>query len=207
MRTHNVIIILFALTTASVYLFFNVLDFDTVVNNYIIENFGKEYIKKTSNYDLILKVLVQFLLIISRILLVSQCLSIGLFFYDTEDNTKFKHLFRIALLGEFVLVLVGYVKFLYFAFIKTEYTLQDIQEYYPLSYINLLDLTKIEPWLIYPLQTVNLFEVAYFFVLVYGLHKLLKNNYWKSFEITAASYGTGLLIWLGLVSFLTLSIT
>lgn len=85
--------------------------------------------------------------------------------------------------------------------------MQDIQQFYPLSYINFLDIENIEPWLIYPLQTINLFEIAYFFVLVYGVHKLLKNNYWKSFEITAASYGTGLVIWLGLVMFLTLNLT
>lgn len=147
------------------------------------------------------------LLILIRSSLVSLCLSVGLFFYDSEeDEVKFNQLFRVALLGEFVLVLVGYFKFLYFAFIKTEYTLQDVQQFYPFSYTNFLDLESIQPWLIYPLQTINLFEIAYFFVLVYGLHKLLKNKYLKTFEIVAVSYGTGLLIWLGLVSFLTLNI-
>jgi hypothetical protein len=147
------------------------------------------------------------LLILIRTCLVALCLSMGLFFYDTENKIKFKQLFRVTLLGEFVLVLIGYFKFFYFYFIQIEFTLQDIQQYYPLSFINFLDLTKLEPWLIYPLQTINLFEIGYFFVLVYGLHKLLKNKYGKSFEIVAASYGTGLVIWLGLVMFLTLNLS
>jgi hypothetical protein len=147
------------------------------------------------------------LLILIRSSLVALCLSIGVFFYDTESKIKFKQLFRIALLGEFVLVLVGYFKFAYFYFIKTDYTLIDIQQFYPLSYTNFLDIAIIEPWLIYPLQTVNLFEIGYFFVLVYGLHELLKNKFAKSFEIVAVSYGTGLVIWLGLVMFLTLNLT
>lgn len=147
------------------------------------------------------------LLILIRSSLVAFCLSIGLFFYETENAIKFKQVFRVALLGEFVLVLVGVFKLSYFYFIKSDYTLQDIQQFYPLSFINFLDVENLEPWLVYPLQTVNLFEITYFFVLVYGMHKLLKNNYWKSFEITAASYGTGLLIWLGLVMFLTLNIS
>ena len=147
------------------------------------------------------------LLILIRTSLVSFCLSIGLFLYDIENKIKFKQFFRIAVVGEFVLVFVGIFKSLYFYFIKTEYTLQDLQQFYPLSYINFLDVENLEPWLVYPLQTVNLFEITYFFVLVYGMHNLLKNNYWKSFEITAASYGTGLLIWLGLVMFLTLNIS
>tara|TARA_B110000090_G_scaffold123725_1_gene137018 strand:+ start:882 stop:1520 length:639 start_codon:yes stop_codon:yes gene_type:complete len=147
------------------------------------------------------------LLILIRTSLVSFCLSIGLFLYDIENKIQFKQFFRIALIGEFVLVFVGVFKLVYFYFIKTEVTLQELQQFYPLSYINFLDVENLEPWLVYPLQTVNLFEITYFFVLVYGMHKLLKNNYWKSFEITAASYGTGLAIWLGLVMFLTLNIS
>ena len=147
------------------------------------------------------------LLILIRSSLVAFCLSIGLFFYETENAIKFKQVFRVALLGEFVLVLVGVFKLSYFYFIKSDYTLQDIQQFYPLSFINFLDVENLEPWLVYPLQTINLFEITYFFVLVYGMHKLLKNNYWKSFEITAASYGTGLLIWLGFVMFLMLNIS
>lgn len=147
------------------------------------------------------------LVVLIRISLVALCLSVGLFFYDTENPIKFKQLFRVALLGEFVLVLAGYCKFIYFYIIKTDFILEDIQQFYPLSYTNFIDTTQIESWIIYPLQTLNLFEVGYFFVLVYGVHKLLKNNYWKSFEITAISYGTGLLIWIGLVMFLTLNIS
>jgi len=153
------------------------------------------------------------LLILIRSSLVAMTLSIGDFFYsiDNEDRAyeqpKFKSFFRIALLGEFVLLLVGVFKLLYFLFVKTDYTLIDLQQYYPLSYINFLDLDNLEPWLIYPLQTINLFEIGYFFVLVYGLHKLLKNKYEKSFEMVAVSYGTGLIIWIGLVMFLMLNMS
>ena len=147
------------------------------------------------------------LLILIRTGLVAFCLSIGLFFYDTENETKFKQLFRIALLGELVLAMVGFFKVGYFYFIKTAFTLEDLQQFYPFSYTNFIDITKVAPWLVYPLQTINLFEIAYFFVLVYGLHKLLQNKYAKSFEIVAVSYGTGLAIWLGLVMFLTLNLT
>lgn len=147
------------------------------------------------------------IIVLIRSGLVTICLSVGMFFYNMDHTYKFKQFFRIALLGEFVLVLVGFFKLCYFYFIKTDYTLQDLQQYYPLSYINFLDLDKIEPWLIYPLQTINLFEITYFFVLVYGLWKLLKNNFLKSLEIVTVSYGSGLIIWLGLVMFFTLNMS
>jgi hypothetical protein len=149
------------------------------------------------------------LLLLFRSSLVSLCLSIGNFFYSMNEVKipKFNNFFQISLKGEFVLLLVGYFKFGYFYFFKTDYTLQDLQRYYPLSFINFLNFEKLEPWLIYPLQTINLFEITYFFVLVYGMYRLLNYNYWKSFEITSVSYGTGLIIWLGLVMFLTLNLS
>tara|TARA_R110002033_G_C3890885_1_gene238823 strand:- start:2894 stop:3532 length:639 start_codon:yes stop_codon:yes gene_type:complete len=147
------------------------------------------------------------IIILIRSSLVAICLNIGMFFYNMEHPYKFKQFLRIALIGEFVLVLVGFSRIFYFYFIKIDYTLLDLQQYYPLSYINFLDLEKIQPWLIYPLQTINLFEIAYFFVLVYGLWKLLKNKFLKSFEIVTISYGSGLIIWLGLVMFFTLNMS
>ncbi|WP_147300537.1 hypothetical protein [Tenacibaculum gallaicum] len=203
-------ILVLILTYFTTFISVNLLNTEEIIFKYYSEQFTEKEI-----YNLIdsqkklswLTYSIAPILILIRTSLVALCLNIGLFFYDTENKIKFKQLFKVALLGEFVLVFVGFVKLLYFLFIKTDYTLQDIQQFYPLSYINFLDIENIEPWLIYPLQTINLFEIAYFFVLVYGVHKLLKNNYWKSFEITAASYGTGLVIWLGLVMFLTLNLT
>lgn len=147
------------------------------------------------------------LLVLIRTNLVALCLSIGMFCYNMEHPYKFKQFFRITLLGEFVLVLVGFFKLGYFYFVKTDYNLLDLQQYFPLSYINFLDIDNIEPWLIYPLQTINLFEIAYFFVLAYGLWKLLKNNFSKSLEIAAVSYGSGLVVWLGIVMFFTLNMS
>lgn len=186
------------------------LNIDELVINYHSNQFTQQqiadYLANQKKWEWLGYVIIP-IIILLRSSLVATCLSIGMFFYNMEHKLKFKQFFKVALLGEFVLVLVGFVKLGYFLFIKTDYTLQDIQQYYPLSYINFLDIKNLEPWLIYPLQTINVFEVAYFFVLVYGLHKLLKNNYWKSFEITAASYGTGLAIWIGLVMFLTLNMS
>lgn len=146
------------------------------------------------------------LVILFRVSLVTLCLSVGMFFYNTENQVKFKYLFKVVLLGEFIFVLLTYFKFFYFYLIKTDYTLQDIQQFYPFSYINFLTIENLEPWLVYPLQVINLFEIGYFFILVHGLCKLLKNKYWKSFEIVTVSYGTGLAIWIALIMFLTLNI-
>ena len=145
--------------------------------------------------------------ILIRTHLVSFCLSIGLFFFEEKRSIKFRKILKITLFGEIVFALSGCLKFVYFYFFKIDFTINDLENFQPLSYINFLDISKIEPCLLYPLQTINLFEIAYFLLLVFGLHKLLKNNYWKSFEIVAVSYGTGLIIWIGLLMFFTLNIS
>lgn len=186
------------------------LDIDKLLYNFYSEQLAHEQIEKIINiqnkWSWVSYVIIP-LIVLIRSSLVSLCLSIGMFFYNMEHTIKFKQFFRIALIGEFVLVLAGYFKLGYFYFIKTDYTLQDIQQYYPLSYINFLDLEKIQPWLVYPLQTINLFEIAYFFVLVFGLWKLLKNKFSESLVIVALSYGSGLVIWIGLMMFLSLNMS
>jgi len=147
------------------------------------------------------------IIILLRSAFVSLCLNLGYLFYDITNEIKFKQFFRIAVIGEFVLLTAGCFKLIYFYFIKTDFSLEQLQQFQPLSYTNFLDISKLKPWLVYPLQTINLFEIGYFFVLVYGLHKLLQNKYMKSFEIVAVSYGTGLIIWMGLIMFLILNMS
>lgn len=210
MNNKILLLLIIVLVFVSTFLFNYLLNIDGLIYNFYSEQLAKEQIgqllenqKKWSwiNY------LIMPILILLRTGLVAFCIEVGVFFYNTENKIKFKEIFRIALLGEFVLILVGLSKVVYFYFIDTTYTLEDLQQFYPFSYINFLNIDNLEPWLIYPLQTINLFKVAYFFVLVNGLHKLLKDKYIKSFEIIAISYGSGLAIWLGLVMFLTLNIS
>lgn len=204
------ILLLVIITLIMTNVFGYLLNIDELVYNFYAEQLAQQQIEELletqQNWAWIGYAIVP-IIILLRTSLVATCLSIGLFFFDMEHKLKFKSFFRVALMGEFVLVLVGFVKLGYFLFFKTSYTLQDIQQFYPLSYTNFLDLNKIEPWLIYPLQSINLFEIAYFFVLVIGLQKLLSNSFSKSIEIVAVSYGSGLLIWMGLVMFLTLNFT
>jgi len=192
--------------------FKNVIDTRELIYNFYSEQLAQEQLDKLienqQKWSWVGYAIIP-LVILIRSSLVALTLSVGNFFYnmDEVELPKFKDFFRVALLGEFVLLFVGIFKLLYFLFIKTDYDLLDLQRYYPLSLINFADIDNLEPWLVYPIQTINLFEVIYFLVLVYGMHKLLKSNYWRDFEITAVSYGIGLLIWLGLVTFLTLNMT
>ncbi|QXP63262.1 hypothetical protein [Polaribacter sp. HaHaR_3_91] len=209
-RNLNIFLILVILTIILTLISNKFLNFQELTYSFYAEQLSQKQIEKLlknqQNWNWVIYLIIP-LLIFLRANLVAFCLSIGIFFYDLENKVKFNQLLKITLIGEYIILSVGYFKFIFFYFIVRKFTLQEFQQFYPLSYTNLLSLEKIEPWLVYPLQTINLFEIGYFFVLVYGLHKLLKNKFLKSFEIVAVSYGTGLLIWIVAIMFLTLNIS
>lgn len=139
-----------------------------------------------------------------KITLVSSVLYIGTFFYSKVSVT-FKQLWAVALKAEFVFLLVGVAKIVWFYFFQTNYTLEDIQFFYPLSALNIVGYKGLEAWYIYPFQVLNLFEVAYIFILAYYIGKLTQTNTDRGLTIVSASYVPALVLWVVCVMFFTLS--
>lgn len=140
-----------------------------------------------------------------KFFLVAICLSIGVFLLRLEFG--FKSLFKIALLAEFIFLLPVLIKLFWFSFINVDYTLHDLQFFSPLSAVNLVDRSALEPWFVYPLSLINLFEVAYIITLSYFLAKILELSFMQSLKLVVISYGTGLLIWVIFITFLTVSLS
>lgn len=148
------------------------------------------------------------LLIGIKMLLVAFCLNfIKLFDIESLEKVKFSDFVFLALLAEFVFVIAGFYKFVNFYWLQTDYTLEDLQTYYPISLINLRDYISTEKWLAYPLQLVNLFELFYWGILAWGIWELSdqKMKPIKSLGIVILTYGIGLLFWVGLVCFFILN--
>lgn len=148
------------------------------------------------------------LLIGIKVLLVAFCLNfIKLFDLEGLEKVEFKDFLFIVLLAEFIFIIAGFYKFVNFYWLQTDYTLEDLQTYYPISLINLREYISTEKWLAYPLQLVNLFELFYWGFLAWGITELSDNKVklGKSFGLVALTYGVGLLFWVGVVSFLILN--
>jgi hypothetical protein len=134
---------------------------------------------------------------------VAGLLYTALFFANVQ--TSFKALWQIAVQAEWVFVAAAFAKFVWFYFFATNYTLEDLQFFYPLSAANLFTPDELEAWWVYPFQLFNLFEVAYWVVLAVLLGKVLQQPTGKAFEYVTKGYGTGLLLWVLLVVFITLN--
>lgn len=148
------------------------------------------------------------LLIGIKVLLVAFCLNfIKLLDLEGLEKVKFSDFVFLALIAEFVFVIAGFYKFVNFHWIDTDYTLEDLQTYYPISLINLREHISTEKWLAYPLQLVNLFEVFYWGFLAWGIYELSdqKVKPVKSFGLVSLTYGVGLVFWTGVVCFMILN--
>lgn len=148
------------------------------------------------------------LLIGIKVLLVAFCLNfIKLLDLEGLEKVKFSDFVFLALIAEFVFVIAGFYKFVNFYWVDTDYTLESLQTYYPISLINLRDSISTEKWLAYPLQLVNLFELFYWGILAWGIWELSdqKLKPLKSFGLVSLTYGIGLIFWTGIVCFLILN--
>lgn len=145
------------------------------------------------------------LLLFIKIWIIATILNIGCFFF--VKDIEYKKLFNIVIKAEFIFLLVIILKTAWFYFFQTNYTLEDLQYFYPLSALNIVGYQGLDVWWIYPFQTLNLFEVVYWMILAYLLGKELKISMGKGLKIVASSYGVSLLIWIVGVMFFTLNMS
>lgn len=138
-----------------------------------------------------------------KISLITLCVYTGILLANIK-SLGFSGIFSAVVLADILFLIPGVVKIFWFSF-QPDYTLEDLQYFMPGSLLNLFNPKEIEPWLVYPLQSINVWEVAFWFALAYELKAYFQDDFAKSFGTVMASYGSGLVIWIVFVVFLTLN--
>lgn len=183
-------------------------NYNEVLYNSLVEQLTENQINQYLNFKekwvWISYVFIPVLLLI-KLSIIAAILDAGCFFFGKE--IKYKKLFNIVVKAEFVFLLVIVFKTVWFYFFQTDYNLEDLQYFYPLSALNIIGYEGLQPWFIYPFQVLNLFELAYWFILAYLIGKELNENTDKGFSIVASSYGVVLIIWVVGVMFFTLNMS
>jgi hypothetical protein len=123
----------------------------------------------------------------------------------TSFKIRLSQLIEVVIKAEYVFFLPITFEIIYFRYFKPEHTFLDIQYNSSLSLLSIFDYKKLEPWLIYPLQTINLFEVAYIIYLSYQIGYLTKTNVYDGLKIVSYSYIPALLLWVTVVMFFNLN--
>ncbi|WP_264553262.1 hypothetical protein [Flavobacterium sp. N2038] len=143
------------------------------------------------------------LLILIKTSAISLILYAGLFLLSKE--TKYNQLWDATIKAEFIFLLVPVFKIIWFYFFQTNYDLNDIQYFYPLSALNITGYKDLETWFIYPFQVLNFFEFFYIIYLSFQIGKLTNTNADYGLKIVGISYVPALFLWVATVMFFTLN--
>ena len=98
--------------------------------------------------------------------------------------------------AEFIFLIPEILKILWFMMVETDPTYNDIRGFYPLSLIHFVDFESIDKRWAYPLRAMNLFEIAYWFLLVEGIHHYARKDKKYVWIIVACSYILIFFLWL-----------
>lgn len=139
-----------------------------------------------------------------RISFTSLCLYTGCFLVNLK--VRFKELFNLALLADFIFILAGLTKLVMLIFFKEVNTLEDLQ-FQPLSLLELFDRKTVDVIFIYPSSMISIFELLYWLTLTWLLTRINELPFGSSLKTVASSYGSGLLLWVLFVMFLTVNLS
>ena len=195
-------LLLVASTGFVVFLSGYILVYDGLYYSSLSEQLSYEQIEKLlaqgKKYEWLSYVLLPILSLI-KLTFVASCLSLGVLL--VSNRFAFKQLFGVALVAEFVFLMPTLLKILWFTFVQTDYDLQDLQYFYPLSALNFFEAKALQTWWLYPLQTFNVFEIIYWVLLIQGVEKIFPTAGLSAW----VSYGTGLVLWMAVVMFVSVS--
>jgi hypothetical protein len=145
------------------------------------------------------------LTLLVKITIVSFCLLTGLLL--TSRNLPFAALLKIVLFAESAFATGTLLKLLLLAFSRNINSLGQLENFAPLSLFSFMKASSVPAWLSYPLQTIDIFQVAYLLLLTAGLRFFLKESFRNMLLLVLGSYGLGLLCCMIAFAFLSISFT
>jgi hypothetical protein len=130
---------------------------------------------------------------------ISIILATGLYFFNTEIS--FRKILRVVILCEFIFLIPAAAKICWFWQTRQIVDLITWQNFYFLSAAMLTP--DVKPAFLLPLQTLNVFEVAYWYLLATGIAGITSLRFDKALRVVCLSYIPALFIWVIFVVYCT----
>lgn len=144
------------------------------------------------------------ILLLLKFSALSVLLYIGAFFSDLHNEITLGKIFKVVVMCEIVFVVASLVKMLWFLFFVGNYTLEDVSFFYPLSLINLFNRSEVASYWVYPLQTINIFQVLYALLLAVGLSRIGSLRKSSAEKVVLSTYFPAIAVWIAVIMFLTI---
>jgi hypothetical protein len=122
--------------------------------------------------------------------------------YLQDKDISIHKIFKVTILAEYIFLIPAAIKILTFHYTFPTGTLLEWHKYYIFSAISIFNEAPVD-WS-YALQTLNAFEIGYWFLLAYGLSRITDLNFDRSLRIVVTSYVPALIVWIAVITFFTL---
>lgn len=142
------------------------------------------------------------LLLASKTLLVGSILWLATFLINNQIS--FSKLFLVGIKSQVIFILKPYI-LLVLVLLNSDSKLEIISNFTPLSLFSLFKGQSLDGYLAFLFQSLNLFEVAYWFLLAYFLSKELKSTLNDGLKVVVSSYIPAFVLWLVTVTFFLVS--
>jgi len=126
--------------------------------------------------------------------LIAFILWVGCFLFGYR--VTYSQLWKMVMIMEIIFIIPELLKVGWFTLIATDPLYQDVVAFYPLSMINLFNYENLNPRWVYPLKALNVFEIAYWGLLMAGVYWLSNKKLKISVYIVLSSYVLFFCLWL-----------
>ncbi|MDR0661588.1 MAG: hypothetical protein LBG19_12565 [Prevotellaceae bacterium] len=137
------------------------------------------------------------------ILSVSVVMYLGLYVINNIKR-RFAIVLQVVVISMSVFVAEYLAEFLWLYLVKPDYTSIELMGFTLFSALQLFDINTTPSYLLYALQTINLWELLFCLTLAYGLSRSTGIKYSIMLKSTSIIYGGALLLWILLIMSLNL---
>lgn len=109
------------------------------------------------------------------------------FSFKTE-HISYSSLFKVITISNYIFLFPKLIEIVWFMVIKDEYTYADLESFKPFSLFSLFPQGSISDWLIYPLKTLNVFELLYVILISIGISQFNNIRLKKTFSTVLVTY-------------------
>jgi len=108
-------------------------------------------------------------------------------------------LFKIIFLGLLLISLPYWVKTIWFILIEGSYTPEDIKNFFPFSFVSLIDTSGMSRTLVKAIAHFNLFHIGFILFVAWLISINSEMKYFKSIGLVFCTYGLGLILVRGFI--------
>jgi hypothetical protein len=111
-------------------------------------------------------------------------------------RVTYRECWGVVIGAEYIFLIAEVLKIAWFMSVQTDPSLNDISAFYPFSLMHFFEYDDLDKRWAYPLRALNLFEIAYWFLLVEGIQHYAQKDKKYIWIIVSCSYILIFVLWL-----------